>query len=154
MVWKITLIFLKYVYSVGLTLLALLCIRIMDFISLVSHILLFCLILASGTLIFHCINFTYYHVWSWDSSVSIATAMCWMAGVQFPAEREIFLYSIVSRPALGPTQLPTKWYQGPFPPGIEWPGCGADHFHLVPRSRRVELYLHSPYVFILLCLIN
>lgn len=41
---------------------------------------------------------------------------CRMAGVQFPAGQEIFLYSIVSAPALGPTQLPTKWVPGALSP--------------------------------------
>jgi hypothetical protein len=28
------------------------------------------------------------------------------------------------------------------------------HLHLVPRSRMVELYLHSPYLFMAWCLID
>jgi hypothetical protein len=36
-------------------------------------------------------------------------------------------------------------------------GCGmklTTHLHLMLRSRMVELYLHSPYVFMTWCLIN
>jgi hypothetical protein len=44
------------------------------------------------------------------------------------------------------------WYQGFFL--REWRGKGVSlttHLHLVPRLRIVELYLHSPYVFMAWC---
>jgi len=56
----------------------------------------------------------------------------------------IFLISTSSRPALGR-----------FPGG--WSGQGVkltSHLHLVPRSEYVELFLHSPYDFMVRCLIK
>jgi hypothetical protein len=52
--------------------------------------------------------------------------------------------SNIDRPTVGPTQPPVQWV-----PGGSLPGCGRDvkltsHLHIVPRSRMVELYLHSP----------
>jgi hypothetical protein len=57
---------------------------------------------------------------------------------------EIFLFSIWSRPAVGPTQLPVKWVPGVVSPGIKQKPREADpHLHQVPRLRVVELCLHS-----------
>jgi hypothetical protein len=63
------------------------------------------------------------------------------SGLYIRQGQDIYLFSTTSRPALGPNQ----------PPGavsLEVKGGGGvkltSHFHLVPRLRNVELYLHSP----------
>jgi hypothetical protein len=49
-----------------------------------------------------------------------------------------------------------QWVPGAFFRGVKRHEREADHsqLHLVPRLGIVELYLHSPYVFMLLCLIR
>jgi hypothetical protein len=42
-------------------------------------------------------------------------------------EQEIFLFSTVSRLALGPTQPPIQWVLGAFSPGAKRPGREANH---------------------------
>jgi hypothetical protein len=39
----------------------------------------------------------------------------------------IFLFTIVSRPALWLTQPPIQWVRGTLSLGVKRPGCGADH---------------------------
>jgi hypothetical protein len=39
----------------------------------------------------------------------------------------IFLFTTASRPALGPTQPPIQWVQGPLSLGVKRPGREADH---------------------------
>jgi hypothetical protein len=39
----------------------------------------------------------------------------------------IFLFTTVSRPALGPTQPPIQWVSGAVSLGVKRPGCEADH---------------------------
>jgi hypothetical protein len=57
---------------------------------------------------------------------------------------EIFLFTTVSRTALGPTQSPTQWVKGAFPLGVKRPEREAGHSP--PSSAEVkecvELYLH------------
>jgi hypothetical protein len=55
--------------------------------------------------------------------------------------QEIFMYSTVSRPALGPMQPPVQCIPGTLSPGVKRPGCEVD---LLPPSRMMDLYLHSP----------
>jgi hypothetical protein len=55
--------------------------------------------------------------------------------------KEIFVYSTASRPALGPTQPPTRRIREAFLSEVEQTGREADHhFHLVSRSRMVHPY--------------
>jgi len=39
----------------------------------------------------------------------------------------IFLFTIVSRPVLGPTQPPIQWVPGTLSLEVKWPGHEADH---------------------------
>jgi hypothetical protein len=56
----------------------------------------------------------------------------------------IFLFSIASTPALGPTQPPIQWVPGSPSPGVKRHVRELNtHLHLVPRSRMVELNLNS-----------
>jgi hypothetical protein len=59
---------------------------------------------------------------------------------------KIFLFSVASRPALGPTYLPIQWVLGGGgelfwvkEPGVKL----TTHLCLIPRTRMVELYLYS-----------
>jgi hypothetical protein len=58
----------------------------------------------------------------------------------------IFLFTTVSRTALGPTQPPIQWVRGALFLGVKRPGREADHSP--PSSTEVkecvELYLHFP----------
>jgi hypothetical protein len=44
-----------------------------------------------------------------------------------PGGGKNFCLSMLSRPALGPTQSPTQWVLGAFSPGVKRPGREADH---------------------------
>jgi hypothetical protein len=90
---------------------------------------------------------TTFYVQSQDSSVSIVPRLQAgppkRSGSKFLTGQETFLFSIMSRPPLGPTQPPSNGYPW-------WRGRGMkliSHLHLVSR-RMVELCLHS------LCLHN
>jgi hypothetical protein len=49
---------------------------------------------------------------------------------------------------------PIQYAAGAFPQGVKRLGREAvTHLYLVPRSRKMELYLHSPYIFIAWCFI-
>jgi hypothetical protein len=62
----------------------------------------------------------------------------WTAGVRFSAGLRGFIFSIASRPVLGPTQPPVS-------AEVKRPVREADQSFLqVPRSRMVELYFHFP----------
>jgi hypothetical protein len=80
-------------------------------------------------------NGTFYltrHFSSRDSSVGIAKGHG-LDGLGSNSRRgKIFLFCTTSRPTLRPVQPPIPWV-----PGVKQPG------HVVPRSRMVELYLHS-----------
>jgi hypothetical protein len=67
-------------------------------------------------------------------------------GVESRQRPGIFLYTIASRPALGPTQPLTQWVPGSLSLGVKRPEREADHSS--PSSAEVkvcvELYFHSP----------
>jgi hypothetical protein len=42
--------------------------------------------------------------------------------------QKVFLFSITSRPALGPTQLSLQWIPGAVSADIKWPGRQADRW--------------------------
>jgi hypothetical protein len=76
-----------------------------------------------------------------DSSDGIETS--YTAGVRFPADGKRF-FSTHSDPGAHPASY-QKRTRGLFRLGVKQPGSEADHsLHLVPISRMVELYLHSP----------
>jgi len=59
-----------------------------------------------------------------------------MTGVRFLAGAEIFfLIATMSRPNMGPTQLPIQWVLGVLLSGVKLPGHEAD-LHLMPRLRK------------------
>jgi hypothetical protein len=53
-----------------------------------------------------------------------------------PGRGKIFLFSTASRPVLGPTQPPIQWIPVVISPGVEQPGCEADHSP--PSSAKVK----------------
>jgi hypothetical protein len=59
---------------------------------------------------------------------------------------EIFLFTTMSRPALGPTQPPIQWVPGALSLGVKQLGCEVDHTPLSSAEVKewIELYLHSP----------
>jgi hypothetical protein len=74
-----------------------------------------------------------------DSSVDIETG--YGPGFDSRQGQEIFICSTM---ALGPTQPHIQWVLRALSLGIKRSGYEADdtHFHLVLRSRMVEMYLH------------
>jgi hypothetical protein len=60
----------------------------------------------------------------------MAWATGWTIGVLgFDCQRGlgIFLFTTVSRTAVGPTQPPIQWVPGALSVGVKWPGREADH---------------------------
>jgi hypothetical protein len=86
--------------------------------------------------------------WSTENSVGIVTgyglANC-VVGVPFLAEARFFCIPQCPDRLWDPPSLLSNEYQGLFPGWYSgWGVKLATHLHLVPRSRIVELYLHSP----------
>jgi hypothetical protein len=64
--------------------------------------------------------------------------------VSIPGKDKIFLFSVASRPPLEPTQLTIQWVPILHPRKESGRSVKlTTHLHLVPRSRMVELYVHS-----------
>jgi hypothetical protein len=61
-------------------------------------------------------------------------------------ELEIFLFTTVSRLALGPTQPPIQWVPEVLSLGVKRPGSEADHSPPFSAEAKecVDLYLYSP----------
>jgi len=53
--------------------------------------------------------------------------MIWVLDFDYWQGLGIFLFTIVSRPALGPTQPPMQWVSWALSLGIKRPELGADH---------------------------
>jgi hypothetical protein len=47
-----------------------------------------------------------------------------------------FLYTMASRPVLGPTQPPIEWVLGELTPSVKWQGHEADY--LTPSSANIK----------------
>jgi hypothetical protein len=66
-----------------------------------------------------------------------------MAGVQFPAGKEIIFFSTASKSALGSIPHPVAWILG----SQSSQGMMLTiHLNLASRPRMVQLYLHSPHI--------
>jgi hypothetical protein len=83
-----------------------------------------------------------------DSSVGIALGYELddrRSRVRFPAELGIFLFTTVTRTALGPTQPPIQWLLRALSLGVNRPGREADtHLHLAPRAKNAWNYTSTP----------
>jgi hypothetical protein len=70
-------------------------------------------------------------------------------GVRVPVGSRIFLFSMLSRSALGSTQPPIQWVPGVLSLGVKRQGCEADHSP--PASAEVKkMWNHTsttPYAF-------
>jgi len=84
---------------------------------------------------------SYYYYWA-----GIAQSVLRLIGVRFSVGMGNFLFEIMTRPALEPTQPPIQWILGALSLGIKAPGSETDHS---PRSiaevkECVELCPNSP----------
>jgi hypothetical protein len=76
------------------------------------------------------ITFMYMNCKSCDSSFGIALGYGlddWGSRVDSQWGLWIYLFTTVSRTALGPTQPPIQWVPGAFSLGVKWLLCEADH---------------------------
>jgi hypothetical protein len=84
---------------------------------------------------------------SWNSVVSIVTGYGLDdrgVGVLVTVEVKI-LFSMSSRPILGPTQPPIQWVWGALSPGIKWQRREADHSPPASAEvKKVWIYISSP----------
>jgi hypothetical protein len=76
---------------------------------------------------------------SCDSSHSIRTRLRARLGFESVQGQEIIHFSIESGLAVGPSQSPIQWVQGPLSLAVNLPGVKIIPLHLVRRSRMVEL---------------
>jgi hypothetical protein len=69
----------------------------------------------------------------------------WTAESSSPGRGKNFLFSTLSRQALGPIQPPMQWVPGALSPGVKWPGPEADYSP--PTSAEVKktwIYTSTP----------
>jgi hypothetical protein len=94
------------------------------------------------------------------SVVSIATGYVWAGWLRgwslSPGRIKNFLFSMLSRPALGFTQPPTKWVPGALSLGSKRPGHEADHSPSASAEvKKMWIYTSiPPYTFMAQCLIS
>jgi hypothetical protein len=92
---------------------------------------------------------------AWSATVN---QVVWLNNRGFESRQVlgIFLFTTVSRTAVGPTQPPIQWVPGALSLGVKWPGREATtHLHLVPRSRMRGAIPPLPhYVFVAWCLVK
>jgi hypothetical protein len=83
-----------------------------------------------------------------DSVVSIATGYGldnqrgWSSS---PRRVKNFLFSMLSRPAPGPSEPPIQWVPWALSPGVERPGCEADHSpQASAKVKKMWIYTSTP----------
>jgi hypothetical protein len=82
-----------------------------------------------------------------ESSVGRAMGYGLEGQISIPGSGKVFLFSIASMSALGPTKLPRQLVPEAFPRRQSGRGVKLTvYLHIVPRSREVELYPHSPVI--------
>jgi hypothetical protein len=100
------------------------------------------------------IYFALVFMWSRDSPVGIVTGLDGHGSVQGQG-KETSLFSKRSDRLWDPPSVLYRGYWGIFPRWKSGQGVKlTTHFQLVPTSRMVELYLHSPIRFHGVCIIN
>jgi len=62
-----------------------------------------------------------------DFTRGAQTAVGQTTGIQFLAEKGVFVFTTASRPALGPTQPPIQWVPGVLSLGVKQLGCEANY---------------------------
>jgi len=79
-----------------------------------------------------------YAVSKWNTGLKSCTFVCSLCSDQVLScttdkscsnsqqGQQVYVFSKVARPALGPTQHLTQWVAGDLSPGIKWPGGEAD----------------------------
>jgi hypothetical protein len=73
--------------------------------------------------------------------------MIGVLGFDFRRGLGIFLFTTVSRTALGPTQPPIQWVPAALSLGVKRPQCGVKlttHSHLMLRSKNEWSYISTP----------
>jgi hypothetical protein len=75
---------------------------------------------------------------------------------RFPAGAGNFLFTTMSRPALGPTQFPIQWVPRALSLGVKRPGCEPDHSppHSAEVTNAWNCTSAPQYVFMVWCLVK
>jgi hypothetical protein len=69
----------------------------------------------------------------------------WRGESSSPGSIKNFLFSMSSRPALGPTQPPVQWIPGAVSSGVKQPGREADHSPATSaRVKKIWIYTSIP----------